>query len=157
MSLLLSAVHSVCLVYRRSVCTHLYAVLSACLVMQQRGMRSSRSTQLFGLVGPAHLCAVHVSLLPLNCLPCSAARILVLCCWALQGYSALGHCRSTFRLGPAVILCSWALQGYFAVGPWKDTLRLGTAGIPCGWRTAGGWALQGYSLVGHCRGTAVIL
>ena len=76
-----------------------------------------------------------------------AARILILCGWALQGYSAVGHCRDTLWLGTAGILGGWALQGYFAVGQCKDTLRLGTAGILCG------WALQGYLVVGHCRDT----
>ena len=68
----------------------------------------------------------------------------ILCGWALQGYSAAGHCRDslhlgtedTLRLGTAGILCgilcSWALQGYLVVGHCRDTLRLGTAGIPCG-------------------------
>ena len=49
--------------------------------------------------------------------------------WALQGHSAVGHCRDILRLGS------------------EDTLRLGTAGI------LGGWALQGYSAAGHCRDT----
>ena len=58
----------------------------------------------------------------------------MLCCWALQEYSAVavGHCRNVLRSGTAEC---------------RDTLRLGTAGIP------GGWALQGYSAVGHCRDT----
>ena len=76
-----------------------------------------------------------------------AARTLILCCWALQGYSALGHCRNTFRLGPAGIFGGWTLQGYSAVGHCRDTLQLGTAGILCG------WALQGYLVVEHCRDT----
>ena len=84
-----------------------------------------------------------------------AARILILCCWALQGYSAVGHCRDTFRLGPAGIfggrtlgiLCGWAVSGYLVVGHCRDTWWLGTAGI------LGGWALQGYSAVRHCRDT----
>ena len=79
----------------------------------------------------------------------------ILCVWALQGYSAvghcrdtwcLGHCRDTLRLGTTGILLGWgiagifigqALQGYSAVGHGRDNLRLGTAGILCG------WALQG--------------
>ena len=78
-----------------------------------------------------------------------AARILILCCWALQGYSAIGHCRDTFRVGRAV---------YLVVGHCRDTLQLGTAGILCGWAMRGylvveRWALQGYSAVGHCRET----
>ena len=104
-----------------------------------------------------------------------AARILILCCWALQGYSAVGHWRDTFRLGPAGIFGGWTLQGYSAIGHCRDTLQLGTAGILCGWalhayfvaehckdalrlgnlRILCGWALQGYSAVGlgHCRDT----
>ena len=102
-----------------------------------------------------------------------AARILILCCWALQGYSALGHCRYTFRLGLAGIFGGWTLQGYSAAGHCRDTLQLGTAGILCGWALQGylvvdhcrdtlrlgsvkilcGWALQGYFAVGHCRDT----
>ena len=112
---------------------------------------------------------------------CKNARMLILCCWALQGYSALGHCRYTFRLGPAGIfggwtlqgysaighcriLCSWALQGYFAVGHSKDTHWLALQGYftvgqckdtlrlgTAGIR--GGWAPQGYLVVGHCRNT----
>ena len=97
-----------------------------------------------------------------------AARILILCCWALQGYSAVGHCRDTFRLGPAGIFGGWTLQGYGG-----DALQLGTAGILCGWALQGylvvehcrdtlrlgsvriliSWALQGYSAVGYCRDT----
>ena len=62
----------------------------------------------------------------------------ILCCWALQEYSAVtvGHCRET--------VLGWALQGYL-VGHCRDSHRLGTAGIPCS------WALQRYSVVGHCR------
>ena len=90
-----------------------------------------------------------VSLPPLDCLPCStaAARILILCCWALQGYSAVGHCRDTFRLGPGGIFGGWTLQGYSALGHCRDTLQLGAAGILCG------WALRGYLVVEHCRDT----
>ena len=40
----------------------------------------------------------------------------------LRGYSAAGT---------AGILGEWALQGYSAVGHCVDTLRLGTAGIRC--------------------------
>ena len=61
-----------------------------------------------------------------------------LCGWALQGYSAVEHCRDTW------------------VGQCKDTLWLGTAGILCcGWALQGylGWAVQGHSAVGHCRDT----
>ena len=106
-----------------------------------------------------------------------AARILILCCWALQGYSALGHCRDTFRLGTAGILVvghcrdtllfgttgiltGSALQGYFAVGHYRDASWLGTARILCDWAhplsIAGiliGWALQEYLVVGRCRDT----
>ena len=74
-----------------------------------------------------------------------AARILILCCWALQGYCALGHCRDTFRSGPAGIFGGWTLQGYSAVGHRRDTLQLGIAGILCG------WALRRYLVVGHIR------
>ena len=35
--------------------------------------------------------------------------------WALQGYSAVGHCRDTVRLGIAGILGGWALQEYVAI------------------------------------------
>ena len=77
----------------------------------------------------------------------SAARILILCGWALQTYSAVGHCRDTWWLGTAGILCSWALQGYLVVEHCRDTLQLGSVRILCG------WALQGYSAVGHCRDT----
>ena len=69
----------------------------------------------------------------------SAGILLILCCWALQEYSAVavGHCRETvLLLGTAGIL-GWALLGYPAVGHCKDTLWLGIAGILCG------WALQG--------------
>ena len=70
------------------------------------------------------------------------------------------HCRDTLRLGSVRILCGWALQGYSAMGhcrdTWvghcRDTLRFGTAGILCTVGTAGirgGWALQGYLVVGH--------
>ena len=45
----------------------------------------------------------------------------------LQGYLAVGHCRSA-----AGMLGGWALQGYFAVGRCKDTHRLGTARMPGG-------------------------
>ena len=76
-----------------------------------------------------------------------AARILILCCWALQGYSAPGHCRDTFRLGTAGIFGGWTLQGYSAVRHRRDTHRFGTAGILCG------WALQGCFVVEHCRDT----
>ena len=78
-------------------------------------------------------------------------RLGKLCGWALQGYSAVGHCRDTLPngwawwLGTAGILCGWALQGYSAVRHCRDTWWLGTAGILCG------WALQGYSATGHCR------
>ena len=66
-----------------------------------------------------------------------AARTLILCCWALQGYSAVGHCRDIWWLDTAGILCSWAhsvsisgmlvgwaLQGYFAelTSPGKPSL-----------------------------------
>ena len=68
-----------------------------------------------------------------------AARILIFCCWALQGYSAVGHWRDVF---------GWALQGYLVVGHCGDTLQLGTAGI------LSSWALQGYFVVGHCRDTS---
>ena len=75
----------------------------------------------------------NVSLPPLNYLPCSTANalqeILIICCWALQGYSALGHCRDILRLDSTGILCAWALQRYFAVGHCKDILRLGTGRI----------------------------
>ena len=30
--------------------------------------------------------------------------------WALQGHSAVGHCRDILWLGAAGILCGWALQ-----------------------------------------------
>ena len=40
----------------------------------------------------------------------------ILCGWALQGYSAVGHCRDTLRLGMAGTLGGWALQGYLVVG-----------------------------------------
>ena len=93
--------------------------------------------------------------------------IEIVCGRALQGYSEVGHCRDTLRLGTAGtlcvplctagILCDWALLGYSAVGHCWDTLWLSTAGILCGWGlrlgTAGilyGWALQGYSSIGHC-------
>ena len=101
-------------------------------------------------------------------------------CWglALQGYSALGRCRNTLwlLLVTAGIRGGWALQGYSSVGHCRHTLRLGTAGIRCGWALQGlavagilcgwtlqgrlgnteifrSWALQGYLLIGHCRGT----
>ena len=86
-------------------------------------------------------------------------RCRILCGWALQGYSVVGHCRDTLQLGAAGILCiwalrilcGWALQGYSAVGHCRDTVRdtlqLGTA------RILGGWALQRYSAAGHCRDT----
>ena len=61
-------------------------------------------------------------------------RLGKLCGWALQGYSAVGHCRDTWWLGTARIL--W-------LGT-EDTLRLGTAGILCG------WALQEYVAIEHC-------
>ena len=58
---------------------------------------------------------------------------------ALQGYSAVGHCRDTWwlgrdtlRLGTARILGGSALQGYLAVRRCRDALRLGTAKILCG-------------------------
>ena len=38
-----------------------------------------------------------------------------LCGWALQGYSAVGHCRDTWWLSTAEILCGWALQEYVAI------------------------------------------
>ena len=41
----------------------------------------------------------------------------------------VGHCRDTFRLGPAGIFGGWTLQGYSAVGHCRDTLELGTARI----------------------------
>ena len=85
---------------------------------------------------------------------------------ALQGYSAVGHCRDTgwalqgYWVGTAGILggwalrilcgwalrilCGWALQGYLVVGHCRDTLRLGTAWILCG------WALQQYVAIEHC-------
>ena len=59
----------------------------------------------------------------------------------LEGYSAVGHCRDTFRLGPAGIFVGWK------VGHCRDTLQLGAAGILCG------WAQQGYFAVGHCKDT----
>ena len=62
----------------------------------------------------------------------------ILCCWALQEYSAVavGLCRDTVLfLGTAGILGGWE---YLVVGHCRDTLRLGTAGILCG---------------GHCRDT----
>ena len=43
----------------------------------------------------------------------------------------VGHCRDT--LGSVRILCGWALQGYSAVGHCRDTWWLGTAGILGGW------------------------
>ena len=46
--------------------------------------------------------------------------------WALQGYSAVGHCRDTLRLGTAGILGGWALQGYLVVGHCRDTWWLVT-------------------------------
>ena len=68
--------------------------------------------------------------------------------WALQGYSAVGHCKDTSWLDTwwsvtARILCAWALQGNSAVRHcqdtwWLDTWWLGTARILCG------WALQEY-------------
>ena len=58
-----------------------------------------------------------------------SGRLGKLCGWALQGYSAVGHC------------------GYSAVGHCRDTWWLDTAGI------LRGWALQGYFVVGHCRNT----
>ena len=90
-----------------------------------------------------------------------AGHCRVLCSWALQGYSAVGHCRDALRLGTAGVLggwalhplsiagvlIGWALQGYLVVAHCRDTLWLGTAGILCG------WALQGYLVVGHCGDT----
>ena len=75
--------------------------------------------------------------------------------WALQGYSAVGHCRDALRLGTAGTLYNWELQGHSA---------LGTAGRLCGWQLQGHsavghcsdtwWlALQGHLVVGHCRDT----
>ena len=65
------------------------------------------------------------------------------CGWALQGCSAVEHCRDTLRLGTAETLGGWAPQD-FAVVRCKDTLRLGIAG------TFGDRALQGCSAVGPC-------
>ena len=36
------------------------------------------------------------------------------------------HCRDTLQLGSVRILCGWALQGYSAVGHCRDTWRLVT-------------------------------
>ena len=99
------------------------------------------------------------------------------CCWALQGYSAVGHGRDI--LGIAEIFCGWALLGYsFAgycrdapplvgqckfcgwvlVGQCWDSQRLGTASIlraAPGFSAVGrygifcDWEQQGYSAVGH--------
>ena len=74
----------------------------------------------------------------------------ILCGWALQGYSAAGHCRDTLHLGTEDTLrlgTAGYSAGYSAVGHCRDTWWLGTAEIFCG------WALQGYSVVGHCRNT----
>ena len=79
----------------------------------------------------------------------------ILCCWALQEYSAVavGLCRDTvLSLGTAGILGGWEylVVGHCrdtlrsAVRHCRDTLRLGTAGILCG------WALQGYVAIEHC-------
>ena len=77
----------------------------------------------------------------------------------VTGYSAVGHCRGTLRLGTAGIfgfwtlqanagiLCNWSLQVYFVVRHCRDTWFLGTAGICCG------WAPQGYLVVRHCSDT----
>ena len=56
----------------------------------------------------------------------------IICGWALQGYSAVGHCRDTLRLGTARILGGWALQDHSAaaVGDCMDTLPLSTAVKP---------------------------
>ena len=95
---------------------------------------------------PCPLSTVFLAALQMRC------KKLILCGWALQTYSAVGHCRDTWWLGSVRILCGWALQtysagwalqGYLVDGQCKDTLRLGTAGI------LGGGALQGYLVVGH--------
>ena len=67
----------------------------------------------------------------------------ILCCWALQEYSAvaIGHCKNVLRLGTAGIL-----GGYSAVGHCRDALWLGTAGMLCGWA-------QGYLVFRHCEDT----
>ena len=44
-----------------------------------------------------------------------------------------GTAGDTLRLGTAGILGGWALQGYSAVGHCRDTWGLGIAGIFCGW------------------------
>ena len=63
--------------------------------------------------------------------------------WALQGYSAVGHCADILRLGTA---------RYFAAGQCRDTWWLDTAGILCGWAhplsiagILGGWSLRAAS------------
>ena len=125
-------------------------------------LRRSRATSTTSSDNVEHVSAVRLAL---NVDTLRLGTIGILCGralqgyfkgWALQGYSAVGHCRDTLRLSTAGILGGWALQGYSAVGHGRDTLQLGTPGI------FGGWALQGYSAVGHCRdiwrlGTAGIL
>ena len=49
---------------------------------------------------------------------------------ALQGYSAVGHCK--------------ALKGHLVEGHCRDILRLGAAGILCG------WVRQEYVAIEHC-------
>ena len=105
-------------------------------------LRRSRATSTTSSDNVEHVSAVKLAL---NVDTLRLGTIEILCGRALQGYSAVGHCRDTLRLGTAGILC--VPLGYSVIGPCWDTLRLGTAGILCG------WALQGYSAVGHCRDT----
>ena len=70
---------------------------------------------------------------------------VILCAWALQRYSAVGHCRDTWWLGIARIPCGWALQGYLVIGHCRYILRLGTARIFCR------WAPQEHVAMEHCR------
>ena len=74
----------------------------------------------------------------------------LLCVWALQGYSAVGHCWHTLRLGTARILT------YFVKGRYREIQRVSVVGVlqgysavRCGMR--GGWALLGYSKMEHCK------
>ena len=78
------------------------------------------------------------------------STVALLCVWALQGYSAVGHCWHTLRLGTARILT------YFVKGRYREIQRVSVVGslqgysaVRCGMRCD--WALLGYSKVEHCK------
>ena len=71
--------------------------------------------------------------------------------WALQGLSAVGHCRDTLRLGTAGILGGWSLKSASSRARTTSTLKSSnpTARVENNLLLS----LQGYLVVGHCRDT----